>query len=230
MKLLLALACATSSSPKSSDSAVDSAAPAAPLEDPAALDGGVFSVQPWDATWVLPENANGLLNLLDEPTPLLLEAHLDSAGALSFLVGAQADFGQDVCLPTTELPTASLAADPWFEAGPADATLPWGGAQVELEALHFTGRFTPDGHDWDAGTLSGTLHAESLAPAFQLEEGQVCGAFAGFGVDCEPCADGRADCLPFQLEDMSAERIYADPLEVVERRGCHEACDEDCLE
>lgn len=229
MTLLLALACATSPNSKSDDSAGDSAAIAAPLEDPASLSGGVFEVRPWDATWVLPENANGLLNLLAEPTALLLEASVDG-GDLSFFVGGQTHFGQDLCLPTTELPTASLAGDPWFEAGPVDSTLAWGGAQVEVEALSFTGRFQPDGHSWDAGTLSGVVHAESLGPAFNLEASEVCEAYAAFGVDCQPCEDGRADCLPFQLTDVSAERVYADPLEPVARHGCHEACDRDCVE
>ncbi|MCB9765840.1 MAG: hypothetical protein H6739_39055 [Alphaproteobacteria bacterium] len=205
-----------------------------PLDEPEALDGAVFRVQPWDAEWIEPANANGVVTLLGEPTAFLLRVDFLGDNALGFTAGVadpDAEDAQDLCLPTAALPDAALVGA-IFSApaggGTVDAELDWGGAPLPIDGLRFDGVFTADGGAWARGSLAGELQVSGLATALgevELGEAEVCSQLAGFGVDCQPCTSGEGQCLPFHLERVSAERVGAAFAEV-DVRGCDPGCPE----
>ncbi|MCB9746128.1 MAG: hypothetical protein H6740_26365 [Alphaproteobacteria bacterium] len=201
----------------------------APLEDPESLDGQVYRLSPWSGEFLEPENYNQLVNLFAEPPSYLLELHVGEAGALSVRVATEAPAGgQDLCYPTADL-TMHLDPDPHLEYGPTDTPLYWGPAEWQLEALRFTGSFVSDGSALAEAAASGVVHLEDLTAGLPDTAGlDACELAIGFGLSCQPCEDGREDCLPFSVIRMTAPAVTQSPLEVVERYGCHEACPEAC--
>ena len=184
------------------------------------LDGGeaslvdkTYSVDLAAANFVKPPDVGTLLGSLLTQNILI---GIDDANESSITMkGALAEPGnddQDMCTATFGIPTADFSTAPYFSVSADAITIAVSGFNININDFTLEGDFTPDGSQISGAVLAGQLDARDLAPAI-VETGlitaedpdEVCGLLSGFGVECEPCTDGKDYCVTVEVNDINAE-------------------------
>lgn len=144
------------------------------------------------------------------------------------VVGATADNSLETgwvtdqyrCSAVLDFATGDFSEDPWFDVGPANASLRIGGAEVPAYDFHVSGYFQEGGGAIDQLNLTGLLDTRPLTDGFGFD---VC-AFAGAaGDDCEACPDGEILCLAMDIVQVATPRQeggVVDPDVVPENETC----------
>jgi hypothetical protein len=149
-------------------------------------------------------NNNILIGILDDSN-----GELQVEGAISL----EGSLEQDVCTETLVFPEAADFSDaPYFEIPEGDLTLSIAGITATIYDLNISGMFAADGSYFGGGELRGNLDARDLvdviAELVEVESADdICGLVAGFGVACEPCADGANYCLGVEVVDLVADVV-----------------------
>jgi hypothetical protein len=135
---------------------------------------------------------------------------------------------QDSCTPSIAFPAGTFA-DPAFEVGPADVSLPLAGVPITMFGMRLSGAFAADGSFFGGGRLEGQLDARDLAPLLGdllgvTDPDEVCALMVGFGVTCGACdSDGAAYCIEV-LADQITATAQGSALECVDEADCHPDC------
>jgi hypothetical protein len=173
----------------------------------------VYDLDLATGSWVLPSPEVGALLA----TQLDVELLFMPISATTEIVmwgglGTGAD-AQDVCSPTIEFPAADFE-DPFFQIASPLLTLDVAGYSVDVQDLDLQGAFTPDASAMQGASLKGVIDTRPLVDvlAYGGDPDAVCILVSTFGVSCVDCGNGEEFCLEVWVDNMSAERVNADPL------------------
>ena len=204
-----------------------------PLDEGVDLVGNTYVVNLDDANFVKPAGVGGLLLGLLEQHILLgvtevTDTEIKMMGAIS---KDKPSTDQDTCDPSISFPAgADFTTAPFFSIGPETTSLSVAGISVNINDLMFAGDFASDGTYIGGAILSGLLDAAELAGVLvdnglieEEDPSAVCDLIATFGVACEDCGDGRAECLSIYVDRITAEETGTALIEV-------ETCDVDTCE
>lgn len=178
----------------------------APVGDLSTLVGQAWEIDFEEMDWVSPPELVALLEQQTAPSTRLLGVTAATADTLELIL-AQTDAltgAQDLCVPTTPLPTASLLADPIAAVGPEDVMNYVDGA-VLFQDVTGAGELAPDGSaiydlDWQ---LTVDLRSIDLSG-----DDDPCGFIGTFGGTCTPCPDGSGtSCLTLGVALAKAPEV-----------------------
>lgn len=142
-------------------------------------------------------------------------------------IGSVSPFVQDLCQPTSDLPSSDFSTNPYFSAGPATLPFDMGITSFEFQELMLEGALTADA-DAMLMTLEAVVDTRPLVPLVVPggADSAVCDLLAAFGVTCTTCAGGGDFCLPIEVIDIVAEEQVG--LTLVERTAADVAADPTC--
>jgi len=189
-----------------------------------------YSVQPADGRAAEPAGVDRALAPLLPTWPWLLslveEGGAEGGEGLALRVAAGAGQVQDTCIPTEELPTASLVDGVHFELGPATVRLELEVGTLTLYELELTGTFAHDGDEVAGVTLSAVLDARDIASLSLMGDTpeDVCTAFARQDVACEDCGDGVEQCVRARFDSWTWGYDAATDVEEILFPDCHPDC------
>ncbi len=170
------------------------------------LEGSTYAVSLGDVTVIEPPGLATVFEELDTGTVLFHVVREDATLIeLAIALGGM-DGRQSECEPVHSLPPADFTRNPWLEIHGAALPLSMGGHPVQLDYMGLTALFSPDGEEWESGTLSSVLDVRELAPLFR-EETDICALVEGMEGSCEPCADGEVACVDVELGDVVARQV-----------------------
>ena len=173
-----------------------------PRVSPEQMVGRVYGVPFGTATWKEPAAWHEIVELLGLVLPehLLVKAGpMDGeAPVLHAAFTARDAQIQSPCDPVIDFGPPNLIQNPLFasESAAASIALQWYGA-LAFESIQLSGELM------DEGETLGHLHIQGLLDSRALElvgEGGPYTACETTYVDCVPCADGVAQCIPVSIE------------------------------
>lgn len=185
----------------------------APLADgPKALLGRTWALRLDDADWVEP-GALGAFFRANVTVPVLMGASWADAAVLD-LIGTQGavDEGvvtQDLSLATWNLPTASFARAPWFDARGPSVELDIEGAKVPVTDFRLSATFSADAARVGDGVLSGLADTRQAGGLIDRPNAPtaICELAQGLGVPCIPCDDGLPLCVRIEIRDVRGVEV-----------------------
>ncbi|MCB9761605.1 MAG: hypothetical protein H6739_17305 [Alphaproteobacteria bacterium] len=138
---------------------------------------------------------------------------------------------QDLCSATAEL--TFTYAEPRFSFGPQDLSYTHDGDVIAAQGVTVQGGFAAGLEGIRDISAAGLVDTRPMVD--RVEEGgepdAICQIVSGFGVACEPCADGETLCLQMEVIDLVAEETDATLIPI--EGDCHESCQDRsgrCLE
>jgi hypothetical protein len=177
---------------------------AAAQVDPVALAGSTWAVTLDTLEWLAPLSSDLLTDLFEVTAVQLQVVGPPEALRLS------ATAVSDRCLPTVDLGSLDLAANPSFSSGPARVEIDVGRARVIAEDIVLSGTFTADGQAVSDLGVSALLDLAALTPLIGGLD--ACIMSRALGEPCVPCSDGREACVPVVLaaELTQQSEVYED--------------------
>ncbi len=170
------------------------------------LEGATYAVSLLDVTVLEPPGLATVFADLDSG-PALFHVVREDGDIIELAIALGAvDGRQSKCEPVHALPPADFSGNPWLEVHGAALPLSLGGHPVSLDYMGLTALFSPDGEDWQSGTLDAVLDTRELAPLFK-EGTDVCALVEGMEGTCEPCADGQIACVDVSLDDVIGRQV-----------------------
>jgi len=186
------------------------------------LAGKTFAVDIGSGTFVQPPGVGALIGEVFSNN-ILLGIKDDQGGELAIrgALSIENEMDQDMCTETLEeFPAADFSNNPFFEIPEGDVTLSVAGVTATIYGLNVSGVFSPDGSYFGGGELRGALDARDLVSVvgeLGLEVSsadEICDLVAGFGVPCEPCADGEDYCVGIEVVDLVANETGTELVQV----------------
>lgn len=178
------------------------------------------------ARWFTPEGLGGAIPLLVE-SDLLVGITEEDGDLVSARVAAGAAGSQDFCHPTSNLPPAERSGPDLFRPA-TSATLLYADHVVTLHDWRVEATVLPDCSGVAGGRTRGRVDLRELAPLVSFEDTPVtaaglCAFLETYSTTCEPCDDGEAFCMAFDVEGVSGTALDA-PLTCVGAASCHPEC------
>jgi hypothetical protein len=170
------------------------------------LEGATYAVALDDVTVIEPPGLATVFEELDTGT-VLFHVVREEAKIIDLAIAlGDTDGRQSECEPVHALPPADFSGNPWLEIHGAALPLSMGGHPVSLDYMGLTAFFSPDGEEWQSGTLSAVLDTRELAPLFK-DGTDVCALVEGMEGVCEPCSDGAIACVDVELDNVVGHQV-----------------------
>lgn len=179
-----------------------------PEVDPLGIEGAVFALDV--GAMRIPGADPAIVTVIQSffGGDMWMHTHGVSDGGFGIRTGfAGADGAQDPCMPTSELPRATLD-DTRFAFGPEDAEFQTTAGIFVFEGFEGAGQFSARNPDISDMTLQGVVDMRALQGFGGLGDGDLlCRMLASYGMPCGPCGDDEPFCVPLEIEKLDAPRI-----------------------
>ena len=190
------------------------------------LEGRVYAADMTDLRYLSGDGVGQIVTTFigDE---LLLQVVEATATSFQLRTALALDGGaltQDPCGRTVDLPSADFSDAPYFSHEASDVEVEAYDTTLFLEDFSAAGTFASDG-TWVGGiSASVTLDTREVAELLGLAAEDICLLAGNVGLECEDCEDGYPYCGTLVLQDMVAEEV---DIEVVEITVLDESCQDD---
>ncbi len=191
-----------------------------PLEDGfAPLIGAAYAADLGNVKYLAGESVGQLIQSL-VGSHLLLQVIQESPTLFQLRTALAMEEGgdlvQDDCSTTADLPESDFTGSPYFEHAAEDVLLNAYETNLHLGGFQASGTVAPDG-SWIGGIASTlTLDTREAALMLDIPADDICLLAGNLGLSCDPCNDGEPYCGTLVLEDLNAESIEIDMVEITE--------------
>jgi len=187
--------------------------------------GHVWSVDTSSATWLKPDGAQALIANMAESYPFFMGGWANDGRDATLIMAIADGEQQDFCSRTVFMPAIQVKGDHTFGFGPADFTIANG---FTIEDFQMSGQFSEDFEQIQNMAFTGNLNMASAPPEMLLDTGEdttACELVEAFSIYCNPCRDGRYECLNAEVTGAQASRATDVSLIEITEADCHGECE-----